>query len=110
MMPRASLSVIHFEFRRIRSPAVDRARRLYFTMLGVALALFGASIGPTEFGSTKELVRFGVLVATVGAGAATWGTAVMIASVYRVVWPLVLSTATVVAGVVAIAIWWTSAR
>ena len=93
---------------------MDRARRLYFATLGAGLALFAASIclsiGPAELGSTRALVRFVVLVAAVGAAAATWGTAVMIASVYRVVWPLVASTATIVACLVAVAIWWTSAR
>jgi hypothetical protein len=49
------------------------------------------------------IFRFLVTGAGVACAVGTWGTAVMIASVHKVTWPLVLSAAIVVAGGVAFA-------
>jgi hypothetical protein len=51
-----------------------------------------------------------VFVLAITAGAATWATAVAIAAVHRVGWPLAVATATLVAGLGATAAWWTSGR
>ena len=91
-----------------------RARRLFFTLLAVAVSLAAAaawlSLGLADVGSTRALVRFVVFVLAVAAGAATWGTAVAIAAVHRVGWPLAVATATLVAGLGTTAAWWTSGR
>ena len=49
---------------------------------------------------------FTFLVTSVGVGCAigTWGTAVMIASVHKATWPLVLSAGIVIAGGIAFAL------
>ena len=52
------------------------------------------------------LLRLVVIAATVGATAATWGTAVMIASVHRVVWPLVTTTVAIVGSLASVAVFW----
>ena len=82
--------------------------------LGAAVALaVGAawlSAGSSGVGTIAALARFVVVLAAVGAAIATWATAVIIASVHRVVWPLVTATVTVVAGVVTTAAWWISGR
>jgi hypothetical protein len=87
-----------------------RARRLYFLSLSAAIGLFGASAwlsaARPEVGSSGALLHFGIFVVAIGAAAATWGTAVAIASVHRVVWPLVAATITLVAGLGATAAWW----
>jgi glucan phosphoethanolaminetransferase (alkaline phosphatase superfamily) len=93
---------------------VAKARRLFFTLLAVAIALAAAaaslSLGLSDVGSTRALARFVVCVLAVAAVAATWATAVAIASVHRVVWPLVMTTAMVVAGIGTTAAWWASGR
>jgi hypothetical protein len=93
---------------------VKRAKRLYFALLFSAIALAAAStwlsMGPSAYGSTRELVRFLVFVATIAVGGATWATAVMIASVYRIVWPLVAATVTLVAALAATVARWMSLR
>jgi len=52
------------------------------------------------------LLRLVVIAATLGAAAATWGTAVMIASVHRIVWPLIATTLAVVGSLASIAVFW----
>jgi len=52
------------------------------------------------------LLRLVVIAATVGATAATWGTAVMIASVHRIVWPLVTTTVAIVGSLASVAVFW----
>jgi hypothetical protein len=93
---------------------VKRAKRLYFALLVSALVLASVStwlsVGPSDYGSTRALLRFLVFVATIAAGGATWATAVMIASVYRIVWPLVAATVTLVAALAATVARWISIR
>jgi hypothetical protein len=94
--------------------AVATAKRLFLVLLAAALVLFAAvarlSVTPAEFGSLRALARFGAFAAALGAAAGAWGAAVRIASVHRVVWPLVTAAATVVAGLAATAVWWMSGR
>ena len=93
---------------------MKRAKRLYLALLVSALALAAVStwlsMGPSEYGSTRALVRFLVFVATIAVAGATWATAVMIASVHRVVWPLVAATVTLVAALAATVARWVSIR
>jgi hypothetical protein len=78
---------------------VARAQKLYFTFLTLAVVLFGtaAALGPI-FGSSVmiSLWHFVFVALAFGASAATWGTAVMIASVHKATWPIALSTGLVV--------------
>ena len=76
-----------------------RARIQYFVLLGQALALFGAAAWLTPGagdGWATGLVRFVVLVLAILSAVATWGTAIMIASLHRRSWALWLSTALVI--------------
>jgi hypothetical protein len=81
---------------------VARVRTLFVGFLASAVALFvaWAWLGdqPHEIGSSLALVRPCVFVLALASAAATWGVAVMAASVYRVVWPLVTAVAAVVSG------------
>jgi len=80
---------------------VKKARRLYFTSLGAALVVFSvrAALPAAESDAGwGAIVTFLVTCVGIGCVIATWGTAVMIASVHKVTWPLVLSAAIVVAG------------
>lgn len=87
-----------------------RARRLYFISLSVTIALLIAAvwISGEQYDADYGLawVRFVVIAATVGAAATTWGTAIMIASVHRIVWPLVANTISVALGITSIAGFW----
>jgi hypothetical protein len=87
---------------------VARARSLFVGSLASAVALFvvWAWLGdrPHEIGSSLALVRPCVFVAALASAAATWGVAVMVASVYRVLWPLVTAVAAVVSGL-AVVVW-----
>jgi drug/metabolite transporter (DMT)-like permease len=89
---------------------VSRARRLYFLCLALAIALLLASvwISQDRFDAVPSvgLPRLVVIAATLGATAATWGTAVMIASVHRIVWPLVTTVVAVVMGLGGLAAFW----
>jgi hypothetical protein len=93
---------------------VAKARRLFFTLLALAVFLAAAaawlSLGLSDSGSTRAIVRFVMCVLAIAAAAATWATAVAIASVHRVVWPLVTATAIGVAGIGTTAAWWASLR
>jgi hypothetical protein len=78
---------------------VRRARIQYFVLLGQALALFGAAAWLTPGagdGWLTSLLRFVALALAIGSAVATWGTAVMIASVYKRSWALWLTTALVI--------------
>jgi hypothetical protein len=80
---------------------VKRARRLYFSFLGAALVVLSlrAALPAAESDAGWGAI-FDFLVTCVGIACAvgTWGTAVMIASVHKVTWPLVLSAGIVIAG------------
>ena len=94
--------------------AVAKARRLFFTLLAVAVSLGAVaawlSLGLSDFGSTRALARFVVCVLAVAAAAGTWGTAVAIASVHRVAWPLVTATTLLVVAIGTTAAFWASGR
>ncbi len=78
-----------------------RARRIYFTFLVATLVFFslGAALPAAEGGAGwGPLFHFLILCAGAGCAVGTWGTGVMIASVYKVTWPLMFSTGIVVAG------------
>ena len=78
---------------------LKRARLLYGSFLGTALALFGAAAALTphvEGSWSLALLRFVVLALAIVTGVATWSTAVMIASRHKVGWPLLLTMALVV--------------
>jgi hypothetical protein len=86
---------------------VKRARRLYFSFLVATLVVFGLRAAlPAAESDVGWLAIFRFLVVGVGVGCAlgTWGTAVMIASVHKVTWPLVLSAGIVVAVGIAFAL------
>ena len=86
---------------------MKRAGRLYFSFLGATLTVFGLRAAlPAAESDVGWLAIFRFLVVGVGAGCAlgTWGTAVMIASVHKVTWPLVLSAGIVVAVGIAFAL------
>jgi hypothetical protein len=90
-----------------RNAPVRRATRFYFGFFGAAFVFFGlgAVLSTSESCVGWEAcLRFLVLSAGAGCAAGTWGTAVMIASVHKVTWPLVLSTVIVVAGAIAFAL------
>ena len=81
-----------------------RATRFYFGFFGATFVFFGlgAALPTSESGVGWEAcLRFLILSAGAGCAAGTWGTAVMIASVHKVTWPLMLSAGTVVAGAIA---------
>lgn len=84
-----------------------RATRFYFSFFTGTLLFFGlgAALPAAESGIGWEaLLHFLVLGAGIGCAAGTWGTAVMIASVHKVTWPLVFSTGIVLAGGLAFAV------
>jgi hypothetical protein len=89
---------------------VPRARRLYFVCLTLASALLLASvwISQDRFDAVPSigLPRLVVIAATIAATAATWGTAVMIASVHRIVWPLATTVVAIVIGLAGMAAFW----
>lgn len=86
---------------------MKRAQRLYFRFLGAALVVFSvrAALPATESDAGWGAI-FNFLVTCVGIGCAlgTWGAAVMIASVHKVTWPLVLNAGIIIASVVAFAL------
>ena len=77
-----------------------RARRFYFGFLAAAVALFGvaAALTPWVEGTVGGLglLRFIVLCLGIASGIATWYTAVMIASVHKVAWPLLTTLSLIV--------------
>ena len=86
---------------------MKRAQRLYFGFLGATLVVFGLRGAlPAAQSDAGWLAIFRFLVAGLGVGCAlgTWGTAVMIASVHQVTWPLVLSAGLVIAAGIAFAL------
>ena len=86
---------------------MKRARRLYFGFLGATLVVFALRAAlPAAESDVGWGAIFCFLVTCVGVACAigTWGTAVMIASVHKVTWPLVLSAAIVAAGGIAFAL------
>jgi hypothetical protein len=94
---------------RLNGDVVARARKLYFTFLSLSVVLFGAAAVMTPlFGPSAmiSLWHFVVVGLAFGASAATWGTAVMIASVHKVTWPIALSTGLVVTSCVLWAATW----
>ena len=89
---------------------MTRARRLYFQFMLVAIAMLVSAVWISQdrydVVTSVGLIRLVIIAATIAASAATWGTAVMIASVHRVVWPLVATTVAVVGGLASIAVFW----
>jgi hypothetical protein len=89
---------------------MTRARRLFFRLMIVAIALLVSAvwISQDRYDAVYSvgLLRLVVIAATLGAAAATWGTAVMIASVHRIVWPLIATTLAVVGSLASIAVFW----
>jgi hypothetical protein len=86
---------------------VKRVRRLYLRFLGATLLVFGLRAAlPAAESDVGWGAIFNFLVTCVGVACAigTWGTAVMIASVHKVTWPLVLSAGIVIAGGIAFAL------
>lgn len=79
---------------------MKRAQVLYFGFLAAAVALFAVAALMTFGGDgtawSAGAVRFLVLALAAGCAIATWGTAVMIASVHKVAWPLFLTVGIVV--------------
>jgi hypothetical protein len=79
---------------------VRRARRFYFGFLSAAVSLFGiaAALTPWLEGSVGGLglLRFIALCLGIGSAIATWYTAVMIASVHKVAWPLLTTLSLIV--------------
>jgi hypothetical protein len=79
---------------------VKRARIQYFATLTLALGLFAVAATLTFAPVCGEtpclLLRFLVLMAAIASAVATWGTAVMIAFVHKVAWPLWLTVSLVV--------------
>jgi hypothetical protein len=79
---------------------VRRARRFYFGFLAAAVSLFGvaAALTPWIEGAVGGLglLRFVVLCLAIASGIATWYTAVMIASVHKVAWPLLTTLSLIV--------------
>ena len=86
---------------------MKKARRVYFRFLGATLVVFSlrAALPAAESDAGWGAI-FTFLVSGVGiaCGLGTWGTAVMIASVHKVTWPLVLNAAIVIAGGIAFAL------
>jgi hypothetical protein len=104
MMPSESVGVTSVRTRRglaaaavraRKGAALRRARFFYFSFLGASLGLFTLAqvVGAhPRHPSTLGLFHFIVLLAAIGCALAMWYTAVMIASVHKVAWPLTLST------------------
>jgi hypothetical protein len=86
---------------------VKRAKIVYFSSLGAALGLLALAATLTFGSACSEwpcgFVRFVVLIAAAGSALGAWGTAVMIASVYKVAWPLLLTVTMVVLAATAFA-------
>lgn len=92
---------------------MPRARRLYFLSLSITIALLVAAVWISQDrydGYALSWVRFVVISVALAAAAATWGTAVMIASVHRRVWPLIINTITVGLGIASTATFWHLSR
>ena len=86
---------------------MKRAQRLYFSFLSAALVILSLRAAlPATDSDVGWGAIFCFLVTCLGVACAvgTWGTAVMIASVHKVTWPLVLSAAIVAAGGIAFAL------
>jgi hypothetical protein len=100
-------------FRAKKGAALRRARTIYFSFLGGALVLFTIALlmgSPSGSAWSLGLSHFIVLMAAIGCGLGMWYTAVMIASVHKVAWPLTLSTCLVAtACLIRLATWLLSA-
>ena len=86
---------------------MKQARRVYFRFLGATLVVFSLRAAlPAADSDAGWAAIFSFLVTGVGVGCAigAWGAAVMIASVHKVTWPLVLNAAIVVVGGIAFAL------
>lgn len=74
--------------------------RIYFGFMALAGALFLLAAlltpGPGTVGYSMGLARFIVLGLAIGCALATWGSAVMMASVYKRSWPLLVMVGLVV--------------
>lgn len=79
---------------------MKRAKTLYFGFMTLAAALFIVAALLTPSGGTggysMGLARFIVLSLGAGCALATWGSAVMMASVYKRSWPLLVMVGIVV--------------
>lgn len=85
-----------------------RAKTLYFGFLSAAIVLFGLAalltLGARAAETSMSLARFVILSAAAGCAIGTWGAAVMIASVHKKAWPLLLTVCIVVCAGVAFAV------
>jgi hypothetical protein len=79
---------------------VKRAKTLYFSFMALAAALFVVAAlltpGAGTSGYSMGLARFIVLGLAIGCALATWGSAVMMASVHKRSWPLLVMVGIVV--------------
>jgi hypothetical protein len=77
----------------------------YFAAMAGVTVFVGLSTriepGLDADGWTRGTIRFLILCAAAGCAVTTWGAAVVMASVYRLVWPLALATSLVVAVAIA---------
>jgi hypothetical protein len=75
--------------------------------MALAIALLIATLwaAGSVFGWKLEMLRFLLGAATCGAAIATWATAIFIAYVHRVTWPVLLLTALVVVAGGGFAFW-----
>ncbi len=62
----------------------------------IGLSIATMMTAASDFSWKLQLVEFALGAATIGAAAATWATAIFIAYVHRVTWPVVLLTGVVV--------------
>lgn len=80
----------------------------YFGFLSAATILFAVAAMLTLSARSAEtsvsLARFVILSAAAGCAIGTWGSAVMIASVHKKAWPLLLTVCIVVCAGVAFAV------
>jgi hypothetical protein len=80
-------------------PRMKRAFRFYACLFAAAVALFIIYVLiPEGWGGDESLLfKEAILLLALASAVATWGAGVHIASVYRVVWPLALTTLAVCA-------------
>lgn len=88
---------------------MPRAFRVFYSLVAVTFALAGAAVWAAHvddsIGSNLEIVRFLLGGALLGAAAASWATAIFIAYVHRVTWPIVVLVGMVVIAGTGFAVW-----
>lgn len=85
------------------------AFRVYYLLLALTFVLAGAAVWVAHlddpFGWNLELTRFLLGAGLAAAAVASWGTAVFIAYVHRVTWPILLLVGMVVIAGGGFAVW-----